>query len=89
MAVQAVEDSAYILLTATEAAAMLRVALPTLVDWQNFPGAGPEHLFIDGRMVFRLDALRAWIDGRSPGAAVAGAEPGQQLQHEVEFGRVS
>lgn len=73
------------LLTATETAAILRVPLPTLVDWQNFPGKGPDHLFIDERMMFQLDALRTWIDGQS--VEVAAADAGQQLEDEIEFGR--
>lgn len=85
---RAVTDPPYRLLTATETAAVLRVPLPTLVDWQNFPGTGPDHLFIDGRMMFRLDTIHAWID-RLSAAGGAAPDAGEQLEHEVEFGRVS
>lgn len=79
------ENPAYILLTATETAAMIRVPLPILVDWQNFPGIGPEYLFVNERMMFRLDAVHSWIDSRS---TVPLANAGQELKNKVQLGRV-
>jgi len=50
------------LLTTKEAAALIKVAPATLVDWRH-DRKGPKYFKLNGRMVrYRLSDILAWLD---------------------------